>query len=88
MTPRYISREQAKLAVESAGLDTSRPIDEQLGEARNVEQQVAQLSARVDELAAALRPSEPDEPPTPERALADRLNAAQSTWYSGGSDAA
>ena len=55
MTPRYISPAQARLAVEAAGLDSSRPIDEQLGgDSADLERQVADLHAKVATLTEAL----------------------------------
>jgi hypothetical protein len=89
MTPRYdgpITREQARLAAEAAGLDLSRPIDEQMGEpstGTDLEQQVAALSEQVEMLTAVLgqtrQPADPEQ--TLARGLAAKLGEAQSTWF-------
>jgi uncharacterized coiled-coil protein SlyX len=90
MSPRYdgpITREQALLAVQEAGLDISKPLDQQMREpaaGSELEARVAALSEQVESLTAAL--SQASQPADSEqdlaRGLAAKLSEAQSTWYS------
>ena len=93
MTPRYqptdgqITREQALLAVQAAGLDPSQPIDRQMAEpaaGSDLEMRVAALSEQVESLTAAL--GQASQPANPQaqfaEGLASQLTQAQSKWYS------
>jgi hypothetical protein len=81
---RPITPEQALLAVEAAGLDLDRPLNEQLNGPAQPDYET--LASRVAELEAKLQ-----EPQDPARAYAEKLRDAQSQWFSigeGGKDAA
>ena len=87
MSPRYLTAAEAKLAVEAAGLDSSRPLDEQLS--GDLEQRVSALSEQVRTLTESLEGQ--SEPATPEQqfaqGLASKLAEAQSPWFTtGGND--
>ena len=88
MSPRYISPTQARLAVEAAGLDSSRPLDEQLGGDSDLDRQVTDLTAKVATLTEALEAK--SQPATPEesfaRGLADKLAESQTKWYTSEGD--
>jgi hypothetical protein len=85
-----ITPEQALLAVQAAGLDPGKPLNEQLGTPAVDDQEA--LTARVAELEAQLAAA-PQQPQDPEREFAERfatkLHDAQTPWFSyGGTDAA
>ena len=94
MTTPHFTPEQAKLVVEQAGLDPSKPLNEQVGESErqgDVAHQLAALSERVDRLADTFRQAgHPADPSTTEerfaQGLAQQLSAAQSRWYSTGGE--
>ncbi len=84
MSPRFTPT-QAKLVLEDAGLDPDKPISEQLGnDDVGLEQRVAQLTTRVEQLTQQLAtPAEP--PKSQEEAFTERyaqaLGRSRSQWF-------
>jgi hypothetical protein len=82
MEDRPITPEQARLAVEAAGLDPGRPISEQVSSPADVEALTSRIAAVEQTLEAGQQPA--DRQPTEQQFATnyrDALNAARTRWF-------